>query len=383
MAEWITKKPAKMVDKKTTAKWITKKPKSWITKKPKNMEDKETTAKWITKKPKSWITKKKSTEWIKKKEKSVDPSQMRKQRKQQQEQSRRQYQKQNLTKDYSYTGIPGAKATATGVKYNKGGSVTRFGSSGPEGKPHSTKEGRRAEAQRAYMRKHGPQKPRRKTLAVTDKYKEVREKRKFSEAGFKPLRAKHGLGSLVKKGISKILKPKGVFKPKPVPKAVTDRPTGWSPKGEYTKADDKKITSILKKLGDEIKAAPLPPKLKATLKKAQKASPHKKAEGGRIGLKHGKFVRAAVPHADIDKYVDKGTGKEDDRKGNRSRVEGSTMKFKKPKKSRGPSAGRQAAGQNRAGRQARRSTYQGGGRIGLKHGGSVGAAVRGHGAEIK
>ena len=50
MAEWITKKPAKMVDKKTTAKWITKKPKK--------MEDKETTAKWITKKPTKWITKK-------------------------------------------------------------------------------------------------------------------------------------------------------------------------------------------------------------------------------------------------------------------------------------------------------------------------------------
>ena len=54
--------------------------------------------------------------------------------------------------------------------------VARFRSSGEEGKPHSTKEGRSAEAQRAYMRKHGPQKPRRKTLAVTDKYKEVRKK---------------------------------------------------------------------------------------------------------------------------------------------------------------------------------------------------------------
>ena len=54
--------------------------------------------------------------------------------------------------------------------------VTRFRSTGPEGKSHSTKEGRSAEAQRAYMRKHGPQKPRRKTLAVTDKYKEVRKK---------------------------------------------------------------------------------------------------------------------------------------------------------------------------------------------------------------
>ena len=108
-------------------------------------------------------------------------------------------------------------------------------------------------------------------------------------------RAKHGLGSLVKKGISKILKPKPKGVPvKPVPKSVTDKPTGWSPKGSYTEADDKKITSILKKLGDEIKAAPLPPKLKATLKKAQKAYPHKKASGGRIGLRHGGSVGAAV-----------------------------------------------------------------------------------------
>ena len=28
--------------------------------------------------------------------------------------------KQNLTQDYAYTGIPGAKATAKGVKYTKG-----------------------------------------------------------------------------------------------------------------------------------------------------------------------------------------------------------------------------------------------------------------------
>ena len=42
--------------------------------------------------------------------------------------------------------------------------VTRFRSSGPEGKPHSTKEGRSAEAQRAYMRKFGPRPPRRKKL---------------------------------------------------------------------------------------------------------------------------------------------------------------------------------------------------------------------------
>ena len=49
-------------------------------------------------------------------------------------------------------------------EYKAGGAVTRFRSSGPEGKPHSTKEGRSAEAQRAYMRQHGPQEPRRKRI---------------------------------------------------------------------------------------------------------------------------------------------------------------------------------------------------------------------------
>ena len=56
---------------------------------------------------------------LKEHKKAVDPSQMRQQRKQQQKQSLRQYQKQNLTKDYAYTGIPGAKATAKGVTYKK------------------------------------------------------------------------------------------------------------------------------------------------------------------------------------------------------------------------------------------------------------------------
>ena len=110
-------------------------------------------------------------------------------------------------------------------------------------------------------------------------------------------RAGYGIGSIVKgakKIISKVMKPKGVFKPKAVPKGVTDRPTSWSPKGSYTKADDKKITSMLKKLGDEIKAQPLPPKLKETMKKLQKAYPHKKAAGGRIGLKHGGSTGAVM-----------------------------------------------------------------------------------------
>ena len=67
------------------------------------------------------------------------------------------------------------------------------------------------------------------------------------------------------------------------------------------KADDKKITSMLKKLGDEIKAAPLPPKLKKLVPKLKKAFPHhdsagklKKASGGRIGLRHGGSAGAAT-----------------------------------------------------------------------------------------
>jgi len=156
-------------------------------------------------------------------------------------------------------------------------------------KPHSTKEGRVASGERRIRRiLEDANKPRLRPKGVPPggwKPQPDWSKRKPTPA---IPRAKHGLGNIVKKIISKIKpKPKGPFKPKPVPKDVLDRPTGWSPKGSYTKADDKKINSMLKNLGDEIKAAPLPPQLKKTLKKAQKAFPHKKAKGGRIGLKHG------------------------------------------------------------------------------------------------
>ena len=141
-----------------------------------------------------------------------------------------------------------------------------------KGKPHSSREGRIATGRRNF----------RKVL-----------QRHVGSA--KPLRAKHGIGSLVKKVITKIKpKPKGVFKPKPVPKAVTDvdRPFKGYDKS-YTRADEKKINSMLKNLGDEIKAQPLPPKTKDLVKKLQRAYPHKKATGGRIGLKHGGSVGAA------------------------------------------------------------------------------------------
>ena len=160
---------------------------------------------------------------------------------------------------------------------------------GVKGKPHSSPEGQAASVGRTIKR--------------------------IAKGG----RAEYGLGSIVKKVITKI-KPKGVFKPKPVPKKVTDKPTGWSPKGSYTKADEKKIDSLLYKLGDEIKAQPLPPKLKKTIKKLQKAYPH-----------------------------------------------------------------HDSAGRNKASKKVFKSAQgkAAGGRIGLKHGGSAGAAVRGHGAEIK
>ena len=93
---------------------------------------------------------------------------------------------------------------------------------------------------------------------------------------------------------------------------MTDKPSGWSPKGSYTKADDKKINSMLKNLGDEIKAQPIPHRIQKKLKQLQKAYPSKspharnkeskklfktvqgKAEGGRIGLSHGGSAGAAI-----------------------------------------------------------------------------------------
>jgi hypothetical protein len=46
----------------------------------------------------------------------------------------------------------------------------------------------------------------------------------------------------------------------------------------------------------------------------------------RTGYKHGDWVQEPVPHADIKKYVERGTRKEDTR-GKRVRKEGSTMKM--------------------------------------------------------
>ena len=87
--------------------------------------------------------------------------------------------------------------------------------------------------------------------------------------------------------------------------------------------------------------------------------PSEKRKKKRGSFKHGKWVKAPVPHADISKYVDRQTGKEDDNKpGSRFRKEGSTMKFKKPKRSPGPSAQRKAG-------KAGRAAFRGGGRTNL------------------
>ena len=63
-------------------------------------------------------------------------------------------------------------------------------------------------------------------------------------------------------------------------------------------------------------------------------------DGGRIGLRHGKYVRTPVPHADISKYM----FNKKEEPVERRRDEGSTMKVPKKKKLAGPGAGRPAGG---------------------------------------
>jgi len=158
-------------------------------------------------------------------------------------------------------------------------------------KPHSTKEGRVASGKRRLERLHrkamsdyhditwaGPDREKGKPHS-SQEGQIATGRRNFRRAlqrhvgGAKPLRAKHGLGSLVRKVITKI-------KPKPKPGAVKDV----------------NVDKLLKNLGDEIKAAPLPPQLKKSLDKLKKAYPHKKARGGRIGLQHGSRPRPSGPH---------------------------------------------------------------------------------------
>ena len=112
-------------------------------------------------------------------------------------------------------------------------------------------------------------------------------------------------------------------------------------------ADKKRVS---KQLGGGL---PIQPTVGANLQPTVGATPMGVAAQGqrfgmkdgskRQGYKHGDFVKVPTPHADISKYVDRATKKEDE-KGKRHRVEGSELKFKKPRRSKGPAAGRPAGG---------------------------------------
>jgi hypothetical protein len=251
-----------------SAPWRMKKekPKSWITKK---------------EKPKSWITKKKPTKWITKK--------------------------------------PTTKSTLTGTDTTRGGGpdsgnvgynkdfIYRAGKhrkkwreemekrkKKPVGKAKGGRAGFQGGGRTNLLeelgRVEGEPSNRNRRAEISRVHGELN--RGYKGGG----RTKKSIGGVLKL-IKKVIKPKppGVFKPKPVPKEVTDvdKPFKGYDKS-YTKADEKKIDKLLFKLGDEIKAQPLPPQLKKTLKKLQKAYPHKKAAGGRIGLRHGGSAGAAT-----------------------------------------------------------------------------------------
>jgi len=307
-------------DRHPRRKWITKKKKTPDNPRLKGGYDpqKQQDPKWITKKkPTNWITKKKKpTEWIKRK----PPADIRKQLtdafaggikgKPHSSPSGRVASVGRTIKrmaDYKGGGRANFRRGGKGTGPTPGQRIKARKSraeewwTGKEGthavynptldkklrekRPHSSPEGRMRDVKAAYAK-------------AAEKEKSARIRRKLrpmmggrpaaSTKKFTPIGPQHrtskGVGGILKKIITKIKpKPPGVFKPKPVPKAVTDvdRPFKGYDKS-YTRADDKKITSMLKKLGDEIKAQPLPPKLKKTLKKAQKAFPHKKAKGGPV-----------------------------------------------------------------------------------------------------
>jgi hypothetical protein len=218
---------------------------------------------------------------------------------------------------------------------------------------------RRRERQKEYMDKHGERPPRRKRLtpgtSVTQEHrKNLREKlknlpkwkvqpkavpakkyAKGSSAKLTPAETRRKAGPSAAKPATKSIrdrlkdwKPREMPKfPKPESKVSPGRPGGKGPKPDkrWNKGDKfmtplrakkgiggkiiqkiiskikpkqkpKNVDKLLKNLGDEIKAAPLPPQLKKLVKEKRlsKAFPHhdsagklKKASGGRIGLKKG------------------------------------------------------------------------------------------------
>ena len=182
---------------------------------------------------------------------------------------------------------------------------------------------RRRERQKEYMKKHGEPGPRRKTLAVTDKHKKAREQRKFSEAGFKPLRAAKATGGRPSlqgiKDLQRKLTPPGKRRQagpsaaRPVPKSLRDRlkdltkkgrPSPGRPGGKGKESPDKRWNK-----GDKFMTPLRAKKAKGGRIGLKKGSVHtpgshswwlmnqskpkrtKKAEGGRIGYQHGGRTR--------------------------------------------------------------------------------------------
>jgi len=237
-----------------------------------------------------------------------------------------------------------------------------------EKRPHSSPEGRMRDVKTAYA-KAAEERKKRQAVRKMPKYA---GRPAASTKKFKPIDPQHrtskGIGGVIKKGISKILKPKGVFKPKPKVDDI-DKPFKGYDKS-YTRADEKKVNSMLKKLGDEIKAQPLPPKLKETMKKLQKAYPHKKASGGRIGLKKGS-VHKPGSHSWYLQHMNKNKKAEGGRLRDTTRNPHKDSPSTKPRRKKLPKSAYWRTG------------AASGGRANFRDGGSVGAALRGHGAVIK
>jgi hypothetical protein len=163
-------------------------------------------------------------------------------------------------------------------------SITDVLSGGREGKPHSSKEGRRAAAGRTFRRiaargRPIPKLPKPKRIPGRQPPTDPRSPY-VKDRVMTPLRAKHGLGNIVKKIITKI-KPKP--KPKPKPGGLKDR---W--KTLDTKVEGETI------LGPEKGKYGAIDKVMTNLEKQTKKgiknphyNPDFKAKGGRIGKGHG------------------------------------------------------------------------------------------------
>ena len=243
---------------------------------------------------------------------------------------------------------------------------------------------KRAQRQKEYIKKHGKPEPRRKTLAVTDKYKDVREQRKFSEAGFKPLRAAKAKGGRIglKEGGGGTYGgwPKGgpsKPRPRPLPSpGRPDKPKKWElPKWDRpSRKIPKNIRDKLKDLTKKGRPSPGRPGGKG------KESPDKRWNKGdkfMTPLRAKKAIGGAVKTIPkiTKRFLDFiKTGKHVDKHGVKVNVPKAAERLTgRPHVDHGKRKRIKHLGKGKAE----------GGRIGLKHGGSVGAAVRGHGAEIK